>query len=306
VIASAYSFREAAHAIVLAGATPVFADIDYWAGTLLPDKVEQRITEKTRAIVAGNTNGHPAPWEPLREIARRHNLPLIEDSTEAIGSTYKHTLVGTFGDCSIFDFSQPGAITCGEGGMVVTDDTQIAATLRQLRSRRDNERSSVTATARVPFQANMSDLAAALGLVQLRRIDEILAKRRRVESWYFEHIKSFEGIKDPYRAPDATDVHWFLYIVHLGARFSRSTRDSIVDDLRTEGVEACAYCYPVHEQRHYFDLGHRHGALRMTEKIAERAVALPFHTHIPEQQIEFIVATMKDASINVGAGAAIY
>lgn len=306
VIASPYSWRETVHAIALAGATPVFADIDYWAGTLVPEKVEARINESTHAIVAGNVNGHPAPWTPLRALAERHGLVLIEDSTEAIGSTYQGARVGSFGDCAVFDFSQPGALTCGEGGMVVTDDADIAAALRRHRTRRPDERSSVVIGADVPYQAAMSDLAAALGLAQLQRIDKILARRKQIERWYFEHVQSFEGIKDPYVAPEVDEVHWFLYLVHLGTRFTRSSRDAIVDDLRTERVEAAAYSQPLHVQPHYFNLGYRRGNFLVTEKVADRAVALPFHAHLTEAQIAFIVGTMKDASVNVGAGSAIY
>jgi perosamine synthetase len=306
VIASAYSWRETAHAIALAGATPVFADIDYWAGTLAPAKAEACITDKTRAIVACNNNGHPAPWAPFRELASARGLILIEDSTEAIGSVYKGQRVGSFGDCAVFDFSQPGPITCGEGGMIVTDDETTAFAIRRLRSRLPQERSSVVVAAVAPYQAAMSDLSAALGLAQLNRIDEILALRKVVEGLYFKYIKSFEGIKDPYIAPDVDEVHWFLYTVHLGTRFSRSSRDAIVEDLKTEEIEAVAYSHPLHLQRHYFDLGHRRGSLFVTEKVADRAVALPFHPHLTETQIAFIVETMKDASINIGAGAAIY
>lgn len=306
VIASAYSFRETVHAISLAGARPVFSDIDYWSGTLAPQKVEERISPRTRAIVAGNNNGHPAAWSELREIATRHKLVLIEDSTEAIGSRYKGELVGTFGDAAIFDFSQPSLLTCGEGGMVVTDDVDLAMTLRRHRSHRLDERSSVVVSATAACQAGISDLAAALGLAQLRRIDEIIERRKLVEQLYATHVQSFEGIKPPYIAPDVTEVNWLLYLVHLGTRFSRSSRDAIADDLRVEQVEAAAYSHPLHLQRHYFDLGYRRGDLLVTEKIADRAVALPFHTHLTDAQIEFIVETMKDASINVGAGAAIY
>jgi dTDP-4-amino-4,6-dideoxygalactose transaminase len=306
VVASAHSWRETAHAITLLGATPRFADIDYWAGTLAPEKAEARITPKTRAIIAGNSNGHPAPWEAFREIAVRRNLVLIEDSTEAIGSVYKGALVGSFGDCSVFDFSQPAPLICGEGGMIVTDDDDIAATLRNLRSRKPDERSSVVIGATVPWQAGMSDLAAALGLSQLRRLEDILGRRKRVERWYFEYVKSFEGIKDPYIAPGVDEVHWFLYVVHLGTRFSRSSRDAIVDDLRTERVEAAAYSQPLLLQPWYFDQGYRRGDYFVTEKVADRAVALPFHGHLTEDQIAFIVGTMKDASVNVGAGSAIY
>jgi len=306
VIASSYAFRETAHAISLAGARPVFADIDYWSGTLAPQKVEERVTPGTRAILAANTNGHPAPWAGLQDIAARHGLVLLEDSTEAIGSRYKDRLVGSFGDIAVFDFAQPSLLTCGEGGMVVTDDIDIAVTLRRHRSHRLTERSSVVVGSAPSHQAGISDLAAALGLAQLRRIDEIIERRRLVEQLYATHVQSFEGIKPPYVAPDVTEVNWFLYLVHLGTRFTRSSRDAIAEDLRVEQVEAAAYSHPLHLQRHYFDLGYRRGDLLVTEKIADRAVALPFHTHLTDGQIEFIVETMKDASINVGAGAAIY
>ena len=306
VIASPYSFRETAHAISLTGAKPVFSDIDYWAGTLVPGKIEARITGKTRAIVACNNNGHPAAWPALRALAKKHGLVLIEDSTEAIGSKYQDALVGTFGDAAIFDFSQPSLLTCGEGGMVVTDDVDIAVALRRHRTHRLQERSSVVVTAAAPYQAGMSDLSAALGLAQLKRLDEILEQRRFTEHLYYKHVQSFEGIKDPYVAPEVTEINWFLYLVHLGTRFSRSSRDAIIEDLRVEQVEAAAYCNPLHLQRHYFELGYRRGDFLVTEKVADRAVALPFHTHLTEDEISFIVQTMKDASINVGAGAAIY
>jgi len=306
VIASPFSWRETVHAVALAGATVVFADIDYWSGALAPDKAAPLINGRTRAIVAGNTNGHPAPWSEFRALAHRHGVALIEDSTEAIGSVYQDARVGTFGDCAVFDFSQPGALTCGEGGMVVTDDADVAAAVRHLRGRRPDERASVVIGATLPHQAAMSEVAAALGLAQLSRIDTILAKRKRVEHWYFEHVQSFEGIKDPYVAPDVDEVHWFLYVVHLGTRFTRSSRDAIVEDLRTEKIAAAPFGHPLHTQRYYLDRGYRRGSFFVTEKVADRAVALPFHTHLTDEQIAFMVSTMKDASINVGAGSAIY
>jgi len=306
VIASPYSFRETVHAVSLAGARAVFADIDYWSGALVPAKLEERITLNTRAIIAGNPNGHPAPWSELRAIAQRRQLLLLEDSTEAIGSRYRGELVGRFGDVAVFDFAQPSALSCGEGGMVVTDDIDIAVSLRCHRAHGADERFSVVVGSAPPYQAGMSDLTAALGLAQLKRLAEILERRRLIEQLYNAHMQSFEGIKPPYIGPDATEVNWFLYLVHLGTRFTRSSRDAIVDDLRVEQVEAVAYSHPLHLQPHYLDRGYRRGDFPVTEKIADRAVALPFHTHLSNKQIEFIVETMKDASVNVGAGAAIY
>ncbi|MBZ0097351.1 MAG: DegT/DnrJ/EryC1/StrS family aminotransferase [Sulfuricella sp.] len=306
VIASPFSWHQIAHAIALAGAKPVFADIDYWAGTLAPEKAEAKITPNTRAILAGNTNGHPAPWQAFRAMADRHGLKLLEDSTEAIGSRYQGKPVGSFGDCAVFDFSQPGPLVCGEGGMVVTDDLELVRTLRSYRNRRLDERFSVVIGGRLPYQACMSDVSAALGLAQLDRIDAILQRRKQVETDYLEHIRSFEGIKPPYVAPDVTDIHWLLYLVHLGTRFSRSSRDAIIADLHTEQIEAVAYCQPVHLQAFYQELGYRKGNYFVTEKVADHALALPFHGHLNEDQVGFIVKTAKDASLNVGAGAAIY
>jgi dTDP-4-amino-4,6-dideoxygalactose transaminase len=186
--------------------------------------------------------------------------------------------------------------------MVVTDNADIAARLRASRNRRLDERFSVVAGASVPWQAGMSELSAALGITQLARLNEILARRKIVERYYFEHVKSFEGIKDPYVAPEVGEIHWFLYQVHLGTRFTRSSRDAIVDDLQTAGVEAAAYCQPLHRQPAY----RGRAPLFVTEKVADRVLALPLHAHLSEDQVAFIVQTAKDASINIGAGVAIY
>jgi dTDP-4-amino-4,6-dideoxygalactose transaminase len=305
VITSPHSFREITHAISLCGAFPIFADIDYWSGALVPDKAERKISDKTRALVVGNVNGHPAPWTEFRDVAERNNLILIEDSSEAIGSTYKNALVGTFGDCSIFDFSQPGPLACGDGGMVVTDNLDVAMAIRRYRMHRLEERPSVVVGKAPAYNVGMTNITAALGRVQLQRLELILERRKRSEYWYYDYVKSFEGIKDPFVAPDVTEVHWFLYIVHLGTRFSRSSRDGIIDDLKKEEIEAAAYSVPLHLQPHYFDLGYRKKDFLVTEKVADRAVVLPFHAHLTEDQISFVVGTMKDASINIGAGAEI-
>jgi dTDP-4-amino-4,6-dideoxygalactose transaminase len=306
VIASAYGWRETAHAIALAGATPRFVDVDYWSGTLAPDKVAAAVTPATRAILAANTLGHPAAWEPLRALADQHGLRLIEDSSEAIGSRYRGRLVGSFGDLAVFDFSQPAALCCGSGGMLVTDDADLAAMVRRLRGRRPADRGNIVGSGVVPYAAELSEIQAALGRVQLERLPAILERRLQVEAYYREHVLSFEGIKPPYQAPEVDQVHWFLYVVHLGTRFTRSSRDAIVEDLRTEDVESHPYCQPLHRQRAYLPAGTAAIKLFVTEKLADRAVALPFHGHLTEEQVAFVVATMKDASVNVGAGAAIY
>jgi dTDP-4-amino-4,6-dideoxygalactose transaminase len=310
VICSAHAWHQVAQAITLAGAIPVFADINYWTGALSAEKAALKISPRTRAILAGNTNGHPAAWKELRALAQAHDLKLIEDSSEALGSIYQGQCVGSFGDVSVFDFSQPSALCTGEGGMLVTDDDTLVHELRYLRQRRVADRNSVSIGSRVPLQAGMSELTAALGLAQLAGLDDRLAARKQVQAWYLDHMQSFEGVKPPYIAEDVDEVHWMLYVVHLGKRFTASARTQMIDDLLSCGVETAAYSHPLHQQFYYMNagesIGRQRGLLRDTDRIGDRALALPLHTLLDASQVEYIVKTLKDTATNVGAGAAIY
>ncbi len=310
VICASHTWHQVAQAITLAGATPVFADINYWSGCLSAEKAALKITPATKAILAGNTNGHPAAWKPLRELADAHCLKLIEDSTESLGSRYLGQSVGTFGDVSVFDFSMPSALCTGEGGMLLTDDEALAIELRYLRQRRLSDRASVSIGSRVPLQAGMSELTAALGLAQLSDLDERLLQRKQVEAWYHAEMQSFEGVKPPYLAEDVDEVHWMLYVVHLGKRFTASARTQMIDDMKSCGVETAAYSHPLHQQFFYMNasggVGRQRGVLPDTDRIGDRALALPLHTGLDADQVKYIVKTLKDTATNVGAGAAIY
>ncbi|MCB2017333.1 MAG: DegT/DnrJ/EryC1/StrS family aminotransferase [Hydrogenophaga sp.] len=310
VICASHTWHQVAQAITLSGATPVFADINYWSGCLSPEKAALKISPATKAILAGNTNGHPAAWKALRELADAHGLKLIEDSTESLGSRYMGKTVGTFGDVSVFDFSQPSALCTGEGGMLLTDDEALAIEMRYLRQRRLSDRASVSVGSRVPLQAGMSELTAALGLAQLSDLDDRLLQRKQVEAWYHAEMQSFEGVKPPYLAEDVDEVHWMLYVVHLGHRFTASARAQMVEDLKACGIETAAYSHPLHQQFFYMnasgEVGKRRGALPDTDRIGARALALPLHTGLDAEQVKYIVKTLKDTATNVGAGAAIY
>lgn len=310
VVCASHTWHQVAQAITLAGATPVFADINYWSGCLSAEKAALKITPATKAILAGNTNGHPAAWKALRTLADAHGLKLIEDSTEALGSRYLGRNVGTFGDVSVFDFSMPSALCTGEGGMLLTDDEALAIELRYLRQRRLSDRASVSIGSRVPLQAGMSELTAALGLAQLSDLDERLLQRKQVEAWYHAEMQSFEGVKPPYLAEDVDEVHWMLYVVHLGKRFGASARTQMIEDMKSCGIETAAYSHPLHQQFFYMNatgaVGHQRGVLPDTDRIGDRALALPLHTGLDANQVKYIVKTLKDTATNVGAGAAIY
>jgi len=306
IILAAHGWRHAGHAVALLGLTPVFADIDYWSGCIAPARVAERITPRTRAIIANNANGHPADWDALRRLADQHGLALIEDSTEAIGSRLHGRLVGSFGDAAVFDFSAPSPLCTGEGGMVVTDDERLAAELRYRRSRTRADRASISIGSRLPLQCGMSEITAALGLGQLEMLDEMLARRKQVEAAYHAEMQSFEGIKPPHIAEEVDDIHWMLYVVHLGKRFTGSARNQIIDDLESNAVECAPYSVPLVHDFHYQQLGWKRGSLSNTDRISDRALALPFHAGIDPDEVRFIVKTLKDACTNVGAGAAIY
>ena len=310
VICAAHSWHQVAQAITLAGATAVFADIDYWSGCLSATKAATRISPRSRAILAGNCNGHPADWQALRALADAHGLTLIEDSSEALGSRYQGRTVGNFGTVSVFDFSGPSALNTGEGGMLVTDDEALAHELRYLRQRRLSERHSVSIGARVPLQASLSEISAALGLAQLASLDQRLLQRKQIEAWYQAQMQSFEGVKPPYLGEGVDEVHWMLYVVHLGKRFTQSARAQMIDDMRSCGVDTAAYSQPQHRQFHYMQaqsaIGQQRGTLPDTERIGDRALALPLHCQLDADQIRYIVTTLKDTATNVGAGAAIY
>ena len=310
VVCASHTWHQVAQAITLAGATPVFADINYWSGCLSAEKAALKITPATKAILAGNTNGHPAAWKALRTLADAHGLKLIEDSTEALGSRYLGQSVGTFGDVSVFDFSMPSALCTGEGGMLLTDDEALAIELRYLRQRRLSDRASVSIGSRVPLQAGMSELTAALGLAQLSDLDERLLQRKQVEAWYHAEMQSFEGVKPPYLAEDVDEVHWMLYVVHLGKRFGASARTQMIEDMKSCGIETAAYSHPLHQQFFYMNatgaVGRQRGVLPDTDRIGDRALALPLHTGLDADQVKYIVKTLKDTATNVGAGAAIY
>lgn len=306
VVCSPYGWHQTQHAIALVGANPVFCDIDYWQQTINVQKAALRITENTKAIIAGNVNGHPAHWDELRALADEKGLILIEDSTEAIGSRYKEKLVGNFGDVAIFDFAEPGVMVAGEGGMIVTDNRELAHQIRYLRRREPEHRNTVVITRTVPYNVSMNNLTAALGLVQLKRLPEILAKRQQVLKWYDAAMQSFEGIKPPYIGDGATEVHPMVYTVHLGTRFTASGRRGVIEDMAAHEIEITDYGQPLYTQQCYLERGATRVDCPVCQKTVDRVLALPLHHKITQDEIAFMVDHLKDATINTGAGAAIY
>jgi perosamine synthetase len=295
VITTPFSFVASTNCILYVGATPVFADIEPDTWNIDPAKVEAAITPKTRAILPVHVFGRPCNMDRLMEIAHRHNLQLIEDSCEALGSRWKGRALGTFGNAGTFAFYPNKQITTGEGGMVVTDDPEIAVRCRSLRNQGRDEGSTWLQHARLGFNFRMSDIHAALGTSQLKRLSEFVAKRRQVVSWYREALQGFDAIIPPSEAEPAAEISWFVFVVSLRKEFEAQHRKVVLETLQRAGVECSNYFPPIHLQPYFEHACGKVGTYPVTESVAARTIALPFHTNLSREGVSRIAGVLKEA-----------
>lgn len=291
VVCAAHTWHQVAQAITLAGATPVFADIDYWSGCLSAEKAALKIGPKTRAILAGNTNGHPAAWGPLRTLADAHGLKLVEDSTEALGSRYLGRAVGSFGDVSVFDFSQPSALCTGEGGMLLTDDDALAERCRSLRNL-CFQAGRRFVHAELGWNLRMSNLQAALGVAQLERLDEFIARKRETGRRYDRWLAPIASIeRQPARTEQADNIYWVNGVV---------LKDEVPFDaeeamkrLAGLGVGTRPFFWPMHEQPVFRAMGLFEGERHpVAERIARRGFYLPSGVALTPEQTDAAAAAL--------------
>jgi hypothetical protein len=267
-----------------------------------------------RAIVGMGLAARTMVWARMNEhdvaLALRCHADLVHMAMPAPspGSKFNRqggSKFGRRGHVSILGLAAPGAVDAGGGALLLTDDDTLASELRYGRERRLEDRHSVSIGARVPLAAHIAEPVAALALAQWQRLAATLDARKRVEAWYHDEMRSFEGIKPPYLGDGVDEVHWMLYVVHLGTRFGGSARKQMVDDLAACGIEAAPYAVPLHRQFAYAQLETAQ-KLPLAERIGERMLALPLHAGMGRDEVRFVVTKLKDAATNVGAGAAIY
>jgi perosamine synthetase len=292
VLLPSFSFAATANVLLYEGVKPVFCDIESHTFNLDPECVERKITAKTKAILAVDVFGHPAEWNSLQEIAERHNLLLIDDSCEAFGAEYRGRKIGGFGNAAAFSFYPNKPITTGEGGMVVTNDSEIARLARILRNQGRSEMGSWLEHERLGFNYRMNELSAALGLSQLRRIDSILERRERVAELYSEALRAVPWVQTPYVA-ESVRMSWFAYVVTLNDGIDRK---AIVEALEAHQIPARCYFSPLHQQTY---ISGREDCpvddLPVTESIARRTVALPFHNRLTEAEVKEVVGALEEA-----------
>ncbi|MEM6428284.1 MAG: DegT/DnrJ/EryC1/StrS family aminotransferase [Deinococcota bacterium] len=292
VLLPSFTFAASANVVLYEGATPIFVDIEPDTFTLDPDDLRRKITPRSKAIMTVDVFGHPVLWDEIISIADEHGLAIIDDCCEALGSEYKDIRIGKLGDAGCFAFYPNKQITTGEGGVIVTDDDEIARIARSLRNQGRGEMGAWLEHERLGYNYRIDEMSAALGISQLARLDDFIAKREAVAKLYNRHLEHLDGLRVPVVRDDVR-ISRFVYVVLLAEGYSR---DPIMQALAKADVPSRAYFSPLHVQPYIrARMGDLAGSLPVTESIAQRTIALPFHNHLPEHSIRYIVEALKDA-----------
>ncbi|MBK8913677.1 MAG: DegT/DnrJ/EryC1/StrS family aminotransferase [Phycisphaerales bacterium] len=293
VITSPFSFIASSNCVMFVGGKPVFADVDPHTWQIDPARIEAKITPRTRALLIPDIFGNIPDFDPILDIARKHKLRVIEDCCEAIGATYGGRIAGTLGEVGVFGFYPNKQITTGEGGMIVTNDDRIAFLSRSLRSQGRDPDGGWLAHARLGYNFRMPDMLAAIGTQQMRRLDEILAKRARVGAWYTERLAD-EPRVSLMRVDPRVKLSWFVMVVRLSDDYSQAQRDGIMAQLKERGIATNNYFSPLHLQPFYREAwGYQPGDFPVCEALSARTIALPFHNHLTESDVDYVVSNLR-------------
>lgn len=298
VLVPSFTFAASVNALLYERVTPVFVDIEPETYNLDPEDLERKITPQTKAIMAVDIFGHPAEWDEILRIADEYGLRVIDDSCEALGAEYKGRKIGQFGDAAAFAFYPNKQMTTGEGGIIVTNSDQIARLARSMRNQGRGEMGAWLEHERLGYNYRMDEMSAALGVSQLRRIETFLTKRERAAQMYTERLQRFSWVRPPVVKPHVR-MSWFVYVVTLAEGLER---DPVMREMEALGVPSRGYFAPVHLQPYIRKiLGTGPGMLPLTESIARRTIALPFHNNLTEDQVERVVEALHQAVQRVSA-----
>jgi len=293
VITSPYSFAASANCFLYEGATPVFADVDPGTLNLDPATVEAAVTERTRAIVAVDIFGYPCELDPLRELAERHGLALIQDACEALGAEYRGAPLGSHGPSAVFAFYPNKQMTTGEGGMVTTHSEEEWRLLKSLRNQGRADGGGWLEHARLGFNYRIDDVRAALGIGQLEKLDRILELRRAAAARYSELLAGVPGLEVPLADDGDHRRSWFVYVVKLDPEVDR---EAVIDALSREGVQTARYLPCIHLQPYMRErFGFAEGLCPAAEDAARRTLAIPFFTAIEPGDQERVAQALAAA-----------
>jgi perosamine synthetase len=274
-------------------------DIDPVSLNMDAEQAAAAITDKTKAIIGVATFGNPVQMDGLAALAARYEIPLIEDACEGLGGVYKGRPIGSFGRAAVFAFYPNKQITTGEGGMIVTDDDRLADLCRSMRNQgrpakeTPSNEGAMLVHERLGYNYRLSELAAALGVSQMDRLDKILQRRNEVACMYVEKLMDFPELILPTVAEDV-QMSWFVFVVRLTDQFGATERDRILTGLRRHDIGCANYFPPIHLQPFYRQkFGYKVGDRPATESVAARTIALPFFTTMDATQVELVTLTLR-------------
>jgi perosamine synthetase len=288
VIVPTLTYIASANAVRYCGATPVFVDSDPHTFNIDPADVARKITPKTKGIMPVHLYGQSADMDPLLALAKQHDLFILEDAAEAIGATYKGRHVGSIGNCATFSFFGNKIVTTGEGGMITTNDDALAARLRLFRGQgMDPQRRYWFPV--IGYNYRMTNIAAAIGLGQMERVDHHLAVRASIgQSYNAKLAKLGNKIVLPKVEPWANHVYW-MYTIVLGEGVTRS-RDEVMARMDAQGIETRPVFYPMHVMPPYLEEGAVYSGADLA---SARGINLPTHGMLSEQDIDRVVAALQ-------------
>jgi len=290
VVVPSFTYVATVNAVLLAGARPIFADIDEETYCVRSDSVEDAVSRKTKAIIPVHLYGLPAEMKSIMEIAGREGIPVIADAAQAHGATYNDKNVACTADMTCFSFYGSKNMTTGEGGMVVTDDEDYAESLRVIRMQGEERPNWVV---KLGHNYCMSEVAAAIGVVQLRKLLSFLEKRRENSNLLSEALRGSGRLALP-KEPEGMQHAWNLYTVRLkGANAGR--RAKVVEKLMAKNIEAIVYYEtPVHMLPYYKQiLSLKRGLLPATERASRQVFSLPIHPKVSGEDIEYMASSLK-------------
>lgn len=300
VITTALTFVATGHVIIWAGAKPVLVDIDPKTYNIDPDKIEKAITPKTKAIIPVHFAGLPCDMTAILAIARKHNIPVIEDAAHAVGSEYKGKKVGVLGDVTAFSFYPTKNMTSGEGGMITTDNEEMAERIRKFAFfginkevwERYGKKQSWQYDIVLPgFKYNMSDIHAAIGRVQLRKLDEFNRQRSAMAQMFKTRLSCLgDCISFPPEMPE-TRHNWHLFPILVNQ--AGKTREGLIEFLHQRNIGSSVHFIPLHLFSYYQKaFGYKKGDFPATEKIFERIVSIPLYPSLSQGDVERVIAAI--------------
>ncbi|MDO5848122.1 MAG: DegT/DnrJ/EryC1/StrS family aminotransferase [Methanobrevibacter sp.] len=291
VITTPFTFIASGNAIVYTGATPVFADIDLETYDIDPDTIEDLITDKTKAIMPVQLYGQAADMDKIREIAEKHDLLVIEDAAQAHGAMYNDEMVGSMGDLACFSFYPTKNMTTSEGGMITTDDEELAEKARVFRAHGSNIKYKHD---EIGYNFRSSDIAAAIGLAQLDKIDGFNEQRIANAAYLNEGLKDVDGVITPV-SPENRKHVYHQYTI----RVTKGNRDDWVEILTEKGIgTGIHYPIPLYNQPIYKELGFE-GSSPKAEIAADTVISLPVHPSLTEEDLDLVIEAVKEASSKI-------